>query len=78
MHISNLFFVVTRDYVVPFYFVGEKRMNLSYANDSGEKWDWLSSTHFLEKKIKDRDQPADTNIKDYKDLVINVTKERLR
>jgi hypothetical protein len=70
MYLSNLYFVLTRDHVLPFYVVGEDAM----IHHGTPKWDWLSSQKDF---VVDRDAtPA--NQDEYKDLVINVTEEGLK
>lgn len=67
MDITNLYYVVTKDHVVPFYKVGEEGMI-----SSDPRYDWLSSQ---KGGILDRDD-IPTNGPEYRDLVINVTIER--
>jgi hypothetical protein len=67
MHIPNLYFVCTKDHVLPFSKVGEEGM---ISHDP--RWDWLSSQ---KGGILDRDDIPSSGAY-YKDLVINVTIER--
>lgn len=73
MYMTNLYYVTTRDHVIPFYRVGKAGM-VSHIGADEIPYDWLSTN---KNDIRDRDHGSFKDA-DYKDLVINKIKERQR